>query len=291
MVRRHAWPWLLGGALLVAPTLASADDTAPIAGAEEAWQVGDIDKAGKLYEQALKQGGLSPSDTLSAFVREGAWLAATGKRDAAIHAFRNAAIINPDFAYPEEAGPKGKPLYEKARKEAAGQGRLEVTVDAPKKLDPNHSFRVKASVPDALAPLFDALAIHVEDKPGHVVHVDEKALETSTITFEVPPAAAVGGATLEVRVSAVGGQKNEWARTVVHIPVTKPLAPLAPVAAVPPSPDEKQNEPGFFATKWPYLAGGAAAAVVVGVIIAVAAGGSNVVTVNAPTWQSSAASR
>jgi hypothetical protein len=269
--------------------LSVADETTPIAAAEEAWTVGDIGKAGKLYEKALAEGGLSASDTLAAFVRVGAWYAATGKRDAAIHAFRNAAIIDPSFAYPDEAGPKGKPLYESARKEAAGQA-LEITVEAPKKLEPAHSFEVQATVPEALAPLFDALAIHVEDKPGDVVHVEEKALETNQVKFEVPASAAVAGRKLEVRVSALGPQKNEWVRRTLRIPVAAPPAAPEPVAALPPKPVTTE-QPGFFATKWPYLAGGAAALVAVGVIVAVVAGGSNVVTVNAPTWQTAGYSR
>lgn len=285
---------LLALSTFVAALSAHADEPPPnpIATAEEAWAVGEVAKAGKLYEQALGQGGLSPSDTLDAFVRVGAWRASTGNNQAALNAFRNAALIDPSFEYPDKAGPKGKPLYERARKEAEGQGKLIIEVQAPAKVKAGEGFHVDATVPEALVPLFESVAIHVEDRPGNVTHAAEKPAEAK-LGFDVPAGAATAGRNLDVRISVLDAQKNEWARGSVKIAVGTPVAAaLAPVPIVAPVTAPPEQKRGFLATKWPFLLGGAAV-LVAGVIVVgvVASSRSNVVTVNAPTWQTTAISR
>lgn len=272
----------LAALLALASTPAGAQET-PISSAAEAWEVGEIEQAGALYEQALAGGGLAPSDTLTAYVRIGVWRAATKKNDAALSAFRNAAIIDPQFAYPGEAGPSAKPIYEKARAEAAGKGKLEVVVEVPAEVKTGAPFTVGASVPEGLVLLFETMSLQVEDRPGHVVHRAEMGAETE-VRFEVPGAVAPAAASLTVRVAAVDPQKNEWARTTRTIKVAAAAAP-APVTVLFPE-KKKGKSKGFWSSPWPYVVGGAVVVAASSIAIGVAAGSrSNVVSVNAPTWQ------
>ena len=275
----------LAALLMLAPAggMAQEEEEAAIARATEAWVVGEISKAGELYEQALAEGGLSPSDTLTAYVRIGVWRAAVGKKEGALSAFRNASIIDPEFEYPGEAGPTAKPIYEQARTEAAGQGKLEVVVKLPTEVKSGQGFTVGAGMAETLLPLFETMTVHVEDRPGHVVHEAEQPIEAN-MRFDVPGGVAPTAASLTVRVAAVDPQKNEWARTTRTLKVVAAAAPV--VDEAPPKPKPVKRSKGFWSSPWPYVIGGAAAVVASGVAVGVVFGTrSNVVSVNAPAWQ------
>lgn len=284
----------LAGALLVASlaSSASAQEDAPlppIAAATEAWEVGEIDKAGKLYEDALKQGGLTPSDTMAAFVRVGVWRASKGKTDAALNAFRNAAVIDPNFELPKEAPARSKAVYDRARKEAEGQPPLVVDVKAPEApLAPGEPFHVVGSLPEPMVPFFDALSVKVADKQGTVVHAEELPAD-SAVDFTIPGDVVKAGQSLTVEVSALDPQHNEWARAVATVKAKKPPPPVIDEPAAPPPPPETAP---FWSTKWPFVVGGAALLTVGVIVVAtVAAGGSDVATVGAPSWQALSNSR
>jgi hypothetical protein len=288
---RRLLPWFLGAILLSAPALAQADDVQPIAAAEEAWAMGEIAKAGTLYEKALVDGGLPPSDTIAALVRAGAYRASKNNTQGALSAFRMAVIIDPTYEYPEKAGAKGKALYERAQKEASTQVPLAIELTGPKKLKPEEPFEVTAALPEQYAPLFEALTIRVDDGSGTALHVEEKPSDAS-VTFEIPGSAAAPGSSIEVRVSAIGAQKNEWVRSVLRFAIDAPKPPpaaLAPVQEPPPPAAEK----GFFQTKWPFVIGGGVLAVAAAVVVVavVASSSPTAVNINAPTWQSSAGLR
>jgi hypothetical protein len=274
---------------------ARAQET-PISKATEAWELGHLAQAGKLYEEALAGGGLTPSDTLAAFVRVGAWRATQGKTDLALSALRNAAIIDPDFECPALGGPRAKPLCERARKEAAGQEKLALSIEAPEGVKHGVDVPIAATLPETLAPLFDSVALAVEDKPGNVVHAEEKPLgeagtptkaASARVEFKVPAAEVPAGATLRVRVSVLDAQKNEWARANTTIRVAaKALPPAPPIepAAPPPPPPPKSS--AFWHGSWPYVIGGAIlASAAVTIAVAASSGGGDTVTLHAPTWQ------
>lgn len=289
---RRLLPCFLGVALLSStPAFAQSDDVQPIAAAEEAWAMGEIAKAGKLYEQALVDGGLPPSDTIAALVRAGAYRASKNNAQGALSAFRMAVIIDPTYEYPEQASAKGKALYERAKKEASSQVPLAIELTGPKKLKAEEPFEVTAALPEQYALLFEALAIRVDDGSGTALHTEEKPSDAS-VTFEIPGSAAQPGSSIEVRVSAIGQQKNEWVRSVLRFTIEAPkqVAPEpAPAPAPPPPPAEK----GFFQTKWPFVIGGGVVAVAAAVVVVavVASSSPTAVNINAPTWQSSAGLR
>ena len=85
--------------------------------------------------------------------------AASGKREAALSAFRVAAVIDPAFVLPAESGPVAKKLYDEARKTAQKQGgKLEITAEAPDRGDAGKGFTVKAKLPQKLQRQIDGAA-------------------------------------------------------------------------------------------------------------------------------------
>jgi hypothetical protein len=299
MLRRFAAG--LVAALLVtgAPALALAQET-PISQATEAWELGKLPQAGKLYEAALAGGGLTPSDTLAAFVRVGAWRASLGKNDLALNALRNAAIIDPDFECPTLGGPRVKQLCEKARKEAAGLEKLALAVEAPEGLKMETDLALAATLPESLAPLFEAISLAVEDRPGHVVHAEERPLgdvggaggkgASARLEFKVPAVEIPPGATLRIRVAVLDAQKNEWARATASTRVSARTLPPPTTEAPPPPPPPPSK--GFWHGPWPYVVGGGIlATAIVSIAVAASAGGGDTVTVHAPTWQAASFSR
>lgn len=294
-------PTLVALALVVASAsaLASAEET-PISQATEAWELGKLPQAGKLYEAAIVGGGLTPTDTLAAFVRVGAWKASIGKADLALNSLRNAAIIDPEFQCPTLGGPRVKQLCDKAKKEAAGLEKLALAVEAPEGIKFEADLGLGATLPESLAPLFEAISLAVEDRPGHVVHAEERPLgdlggsgakgATARLDFKVPAAEITPGATLRVRVAVLDSQKNEWARANATVRVAARTAPPPTTEAPPPPPPPPSK--GFWHGPWPYVVGGAIlVSAAVTIAVAASSGGGDTVTLHAPTWQTASSSR
>jgi hypothetical protein len=257
------------------------EEVRPFAAASDAWATGEIPKAGPLYEEALKQGGLSPAETLVAFIRVGVYRAGAGKADAALNAFRNAALLDPEFEYPAEGGARGKLIAQKARAAAQGQPRVAVEVEAPEKVEGGEDFEVVAKLPDTLVPLFEALRVEVADRSGRRLHQEDLPPVPET-RFTIPGKVLRPGAALVITVIAVDPQHNEWARSEVSSRVkSAPLAPIAPPPPPPPPP-----KPSVWSTPMPYAVGGAVVLVATVILVAtVAGGGSDVAHLDAPAWR------
>ncbi|MCC6646416.1 MAG: hypothetical protein IT374_12700 [Polyangiaceae bacterium] len=267
------------------PHLACAEDKTFLAQAAEKWEQGAITEAAPLYEKALSQGGMFPPDVVLAHARIGTVHAAVGKKEAAMNAFRVAAVIDPEFQLPAESGPVAKKLYEEARKQAQKQGgKLTVTVEAPERVDAQKGFTVTAKLPEAFAPVVDKIGVEVRDtatqKPGW--RADQAA--TAQITFEVPAKHVPGGTTLIVRVSALDPSGNRWAMadTKVRVREGKPEIVAAPEG--PADKDEKsKSKKGFFAGPWPYAIAGAV--VLAGIVGYAATRPPSHAEVSAPQWR------
>lgn len=289
----------LAAALLLfgVPARAFGQET-PISKATEAWELGRLAPAGKLYEAALAGGGLNPTDTLDAFVRVGAWHAVAGQSALALNALRKAAIIDPDFECPKLAGARAKPLCERARKEAAGRNKLMLSIEAPEGVKHDTDVSVAVTLPESLAPLFEAISLAVEDRPGHVVHAEEKPLSDGSdnavsgrVEFEVPAAELTAGSTLNLRALVRDAQKNEWARASATLRVSaRALPPAPPPEPAPPPPPVAKT--GFWHGPWPYVVGGSIlASAIVTIAVAASSGGGDAVRLHAPTWQTASFSR
>lgn len=272
--------------IAAAPEVARADDKTFLAQAAEKWEQGAITDAAPLYEKALSQGGMFPPDVVLAHARIGTVHAASGKREAALNAFRVAAVIDPAFQLPAESGPVAKKLYEEARKQAQKQGgKLEISVEAPERVDAQKGFTVVAKLPEAFAPVVDKVGVEVRDtatqKPGW--KADQAA--TAQVTFDVPAKHVPGGTTLIVRVSALDGSGNRWALADAKVRV-KEGKPEVVVADPPPEKDEKDKptkKGGFFSGPWPYAIAGAI--VLAGVVGYAATRSPSHAEVSSPQWR------
>lgn len=270
-----------------APASAYAEDKTFLAQAAEKWEQGAITDAAPLYEKALAQGGMFPPDVVLAHARIGTVLAATGKKEAALNAFRVAAVIDPGFQLPAESGPVAKKLYEEARKQAQKQGgKLEVTVEAPEKVDAQKPFTVTAKLPEAFAPVVDKIGIEVRDTATQKAGWKADQAATATMTFDVPGKHVPGGTTLIVRVSALDASGNRWAMADAKVRVKEGKSEVvAATTDVPPEKDERDKpaKKGFFSGPWPYVVVGAIVAV--GIVGYAATRSPSHADVSSPQWK------
>lgn len=255
---------------LSAPGRAVAEDKAPLAAAAEKWEEGNITDAAPLYEKAVKNGGLFPPDMVIAHARIGTVLAATGKKEAALSAFRVAAVIDPVFQLPSESGPVAKKLYEEAKKQAAKQGgKIEISAEAPERVDAKKGFTVKTKMPETFVPLVEKIGIEVRDVNSKTPWKAE-APAAAEFSFEVPKKEVPGSTTLNVRVSALDSNGNRWAIADVKVKTRedKNAAP-EPIATDPTPPKEEDTKKkSVWKGPWPYVVIGVAAVVIIGGAVA-----------------------
>ncbi|HQP38643.1 MAG TPA: hypothetical protein PLI95_25835 [Polyangiaceae bacterium] len=110
-LRKAFLGWLSWAAVVLFVALpVSADETLLMQAAKK-WEAAELTEAAKLYQQALDEGGLYPSDVLVAYTRIGTVQAATNQQNLALSSFRVAASIDPSFELPSEAGKKAQALY------------------------------------------------------------------------------------------------------------------------------------------------------------------------------------
>jgi len=277
---------LLAFALLLTPT-ARAEE-ALLLQAAKAWDAAELNRASDMYEAALQDGGLYPSDVLVAYTRIGTVQAAMGKTNAALSAFRVAAALDPAFELPSEAGPKARNLYKQARADAMKQGgKLEVSVEVPNSSAPDTEFIVTSHVSEAFAPLIQDIGISVRDPSvGSMKAWTSKKPAATAVSFEVPAKAVIAGANLLVRVDALDAHGNRWASTEKRVKVDQSAATATALGGIRPSgPGEdkhKESEGGFWTTPWPWIIGGAIVAG--GVATYFLTRSPNEVTIQAPQW-------
>lgn len=253
-----------------------------LAQAAEMWEQAMLTESAPLYEKALKEGGLFPSDVVLAYARIGTVQALLKQKEAALSSFRVAAVINPAFELPSESGKLAKDLYEKARKDAAGQGgKLEVSIEAPERVDANKSFQVTAKIDEAFAPVVEKIGVEVKDTMTKGKEWKSDQPSTSSVTFDIPGRVVPGSTTLLVRVAALDQYGNRWAMQEARVKVRESKVVDAPIDSPPPAEEKKSK--GFFSTPWPYAIGGA---VLLGVgVFFFATRTPSEVPVGAPAWK------
>lgn len=272
---------------LMAPLASAAGG--PFASADEAWSQGELEKAQKIYEQALAAGGLGPKEVVIAYSRIGTVKAALKDSKGALSAFRTAATIDPAFKLPADSGPVAKKLYAQAHAEAAAQGeKLSVAISAPDNTPAKQPFTLEVSIPSGFAVLVAEVVVTIEDPVTHKKWEKKKPAEPS-LSFEFPKAAAVPGARLKVTARAVDGEKNAWAlaETAIKVDGTRSVTSMDD-GEVSPFEDDKPKKKedkggGFFAGPFPWIIGGAL--LVGGAVVFAVTRPSGDVTVGAPSWQ------
>ncbi|MEZ4220276.1 MAG: hypothetical protein R3B13_05045 [Polyangiaceae bacterium] len=271
---------------LVALALPAAATPKAFGQADAAWHTAELEKAMKLYQDALNEGGLEPNEVVIAYSRIGTVKAAVGDKDGALSAFRVASSIDPGFELPADSGPVAKKLYQKAQAEAGqlGGAKLELTLTAPENIPPQKPFTVETAIPEGFAVLVAEVTVTIED-PATGKRWKKKAASEPKLTFEFPKRVAIRGARLKVKAAAVDGQNNAWtvAETKIKVEGVREMSEISdePLAEKPKKKEEKSN---FFSLDGPlpWIVGGAV--LVGGVILYAATRPPDEVTVGSPTW-------
>jgi hypothetical protein len=254
-------------ATFAAPVYAQTDAT-DLSRARDAWSNADYEQVPSLFKKAIETGGLAKADVVDAYVRTGAALAIAGKKRPAIAAFRKAALLDPDFKLPPEAGKRALALAATARKQQARAGVLFVDVEAPAQVDVGTVVGVDVSVSPEKAPLLSAIALAARDSLAGKTY-EHRATASSQVHFEIPARMALPSATLVLHVRASDAHDNELATVEkrVHVAAATPVVASSPLDILAPAPPPRRDEAatssasgGFWHSPWPYIIGGAALA-------------------------------
>ncbi len=226
--------------------------------ARAAWDKGDYDIAEPLYLEAIVSGGLAPGDVLQAHVHLGSARAVLGKKAAALAAFRDAAVVDPRFSVPTEAGKRAMTIADQARHLEASSTPLLLHARIPAQLDPGApaSVDVTLDASHAAAVPGARIGIHALDPLDGRSHV-ESVPAAPAAHFELPARLFLPSATVHVRVDWLDRHANRLASTEeqIHVhPLSMAKTPAA-LGGYPAHDDGKHG--GFWHTAWPYILGGA----------------------------------
>lgn len=279
--------------LMLCMTLAGpafSDDSSPggpaLRAARAAWDRGALETAEPLYREALEKGGLAPPEVLEGYVRLGAIRAALSKKDQAIAAFKAAAIIDATFVLPPEGRARSAPYAEKAKKDTAKIGSIQLGVKTPKETPSGKPFKVTATLDKGHLPIVAKIGVVAKDgTTGKEISLDAKPDET--VEFEIGPEVTLPGASIVVRVDALDGHQNRLASVEERVRVPPEYGVGGGPAGAPassssssgsssstnstistvvlgpklPSGDQNARRGGsFWSTPWPYVVGALALA-------------------------------
>ena len=254
--------------------------------ARRAWEKGEFEPVPGFCQEALRAGGMAHADVVEAYVRMGSALAMAGKKGPAAIAFRNAALLDPTFKVPPDAGKKVSVLAEKVRRPWAHSA-LSISAHLTDEVDAGEPFGVDAAVGPAHAPLVESVALIAHDSLAGR-NYEEHAPNGAQVHFEVPTRMTLPDATIVVRIEARDAHDNQLATVerhvhVLKVPAVAPPIPFAPFALLTPSalvrPEVHEDHVvhsgghGFWKTVWPYVLGG----------VALAAGGAALWLATRPT--------
>ena len=252
---------LLGTAAPDARAADSSPGAPALRQARAAWDRGDLPGAEPLYREALERGGLAPTEVLEGYVRLGSIRAVAKKSESATNAFKAASIIDQKFSIPTEAGARGASLAEKAKRDTAKIGSIQLGVQVPKEATAGKSFKVTATLDKAHLQIVNRIGLSAKDgTTGKEVTLDAKPDES--VEFEIASDVTLPGASILVHIDALDGHQNRLASAEERVKV--PDAAPAPIVAAKPAAKEKPKEKetpkkaSFFSTPWPYVAGGVA---------------------------------
>ena len=244
--------------------------------ARAAWDRGSLETAEPLYREALEKGGLAPAEVLEGYVRLGSIRAALGRKDSAVAAFRAASILDSSFTVPSEAGRKGAALAEKAKRDTAKIGSIQLAVQVPKEAQAGKPFKITATLDKAHLPIVTRIGVLAKDgTTGKEMTLDAKPEES--VELEIDSDITLPGASILVHVDALDAHQNRLASAEerVHVPDKEDKPAVAAAAggksssgAMSTSFGNKPSggDPGvrrggaFWSSPWPYVIGGIALA-------------------------------
>lgn len=246
--------------------------------AHAAWDRGDFDTAETLFKEALDQGGLGRDATLDANVYLGAARAVVGHKSPALVAFRYAALLDPNFKVPPEAGKKAVKLAILAKHQTSRIGQMSLHADAPTRVPSGQPFDVNVSLDPGHAAILSRVGIRVSDglTPRGYSYEQSAAAQ---VHFTVPASVTLPDANLVVRLVGLDAHENAYVTSESHVAVEgAPKQRPTPIVDVygghaprakssggavasngkPPADADKGTSKGggFFSTAWPFIVGG-----------------------------------
>jgi hypothetical protein len=250
--------------------------TAAFQRAVDAWNEKAFDLVPGLFQDALDAGGLDKAAVVDAYARIGAASAILHGTHAGLPAFRKAALLDPEFKLPPEAGKKALALAEQARREQAHFGSLGVTVEAADEVGAAASIPVDVSLTLPRNPLVDTVSVEARDPLTAHVWTQARA-PAEGLHFEIPARMTLPDASIVVSVEVRDVHKNQLATVEkrVHVaapppapaaPPPPPAPPLLIVATEPRGQNHDETSPvhpnkgGFWSSAWPWVFGVAALA-------------------------------
>ena len=253
-----------------------------------AWDRGEFGASEPLYKEALNLGGLAPDQTLDAYVHLGSARSIMGRKEGALAAFREAALIDPKFAVPSEAGKRTVNLAMVAKKDDAKIGAIVLRVEAPESAPAGQPIRVEAQLDATHAAIVPRLALLARDVASDAAHKRSEPSATSVV-FEIPATFTATKGPIILRVAALDAHENRLMSVERRVTIESAKVEPAPAAvseAPPPKKEKAQTAEqakgnGFWSTPWPYAIGGLAL-VAVGGAIFLGTRSSDDVTVGAP---------
>ncbi len=231
--------------------------------AQAAWNRGEFDTAETLYREALDQGGLAKKDVLEAYVFMGSARAVQGKKEPALVAFRQAALLDPKFKPPGEAGKKANQLAEVARKQQAKIGQLALKAEMPQSVGVAQAFPIDVTLDPSHVAILTRVGVSVNDGLGQKPFVFEQPA-AAQLHFNVPASIAVADARLIVKLVGLDAHDNELVTTEGHVQVggagTKGavVAGKTDAAGNTTAKKDATSSRSIWSTPWPYLIGGVA---------------------------------
>jgi hypothetical protein len=261
--------------------------------AQEAWSKGEFEDAERSYRILIERGGLDPDELRSAYVRLGASRAILGKKKEASAAFRAAAVLDPEFVVPSEAGDKAASLAKAAKADVAHLGTLTFSADVPREVEAGQRLVVNVALDLAHLPVVQRVVLtlrataapsapggasaprsessagsSVGSSVGSAVSAPASLSTASTAATPTPSPIRVaerlgadGHAKLEFAVDRVFEGKAEVEVDALDkfdnrvSSVVRPLV-VRPLRLVVAPPTPKKPGVSFWATPWPYVLGG-----------------------------------
>ncbi len=198
------------------------------------------------------------------------------KKDQALAAFRAASILDATFTVPTEAQALGLQLADKAKRDTAKIGSIQLAIQVPKETSAAKSFKVTATLDKGHLPIVSKIGVTAKDgTSGKEISLDAKPDES--VEFEIGSEITMPGASILIHVDALDGHANRLASAEdrVRVPDSGATTPVAAnnttssttssgttTTANKPadSPPPVHHGGSFWSSPWPYVIGGIAVA-------------------------------
>jgi tetratricopeptide (TPR) repeat protein len=225
--------------LAVVPTARAQDESAgaaappdPLAEARAAYAAEEFDRAAELFANAT---GLEPAGVATVEIHLGILARARGEREAARAHFDRALAIDPALVAPRELPPRGRAIFEAARR--ARSGPLALVAEPPSELSERGAITIALRVENAPPAWLSDLRATLVAPDGRVRWWDVLHVDATEVTIPAPVWESIETAELVIEARRDGG--NIAARSTLALARPQPLPPIEPLPEPEPEPLEE----------------------------------------------------